>query len=401
MGLLDINMNTPEGEGFNSALMAAAQSLLTPRAQGGGMGAAFGAFPKAIEHAQLQSQRARMLGLQEKQMGQQGQRMDFDMDQARRKTLAEQVAAQNRAAFLEAFHQNGGKITSDMMPKALAGGIKPEDLKDLANFKNWGRTKLEFHNGVGVDPYEGKPIAAVPDVNKPFTPTIGSSGAVSGTPNEPYQAFAARTAKAGAPSVEVKVDNKMGESVGAQVGPILKSSRDKTEGALSLGDSAERIIGAIDAGGVIAGPGATLRVLGAQAADLIGVGGKDNAAKLENTRRVIRGLAESGVEARKELAGQGQVTENEAKAVEKAKSGNIEELTVSEIRLIAGLNVKAARMRAKQHQTMLDRIPAEMKSAAPFYQIPGMEKWTAGEDQPTVDQPTSGAAKGWSVKKVK
>lgn len=106
MGLLDINMNTPEGEGFNSALMAAAQALLTPRAQGGGMGAAFGAFPKAIEHAQLQSQRARMLGLQEKQMGQQGQRMDFDMAQAQRQQAERDAKKAQLAQFAQTLPEN-------------------------------------------------------------------------------------------------------------------------------------------------------------------------------------------------------------------------------------------------------------------------------------------------------
>ena len=106
MGLLDINMNTPEGEGFNSALMAAAQALLTPRSQGGGMGAAFGAFPKAIEHAQLQSQRARMLGLQEKQMGQQGQRMDFDMAQALRQQAERDAKKAQLAKFAQTLPEN-------------------------------------------------------------------------------------------------------------------------------------------------------------------------------------------------------------------------------------------------------------------------------------------------------
>ena len=106
MGLLDINMNTPEGEGFNSALMAAAQSLLTPRAQGGGMGAAFGAFPRAIEHAQLQSKRARMLGLQEKQMGQQGQRMDFDMAQAQRQQAERDAKRAQLAQFAQTLPES-------------------------------------------------------------------------------------------------------------------------------------------------------------------------------------------------------------------------------------------------------------------------------------------------------
>jgi hypothetical protein len=96
MGLLDIDMTTPEGQGFNSALMQAAAALLTPRHRGGGMGAAFSAFPQAIEQSKALAQRNRLLGLQEQQMGLQGQKLGFEMEQSK---LSQQQAAENQARF--------------------------------------------------------------------------------------------------------------------------------------------------------------------------------------------------------------------------------------------------------------------------------------------------------------
>jgi len=69
MGLLNMDMQNPESQGFNSALMQAAAMLLTPRGRGGGIGSAFAAMPQAIERAQQQAQRGRLLGMQEQQIG--------------------------------------------------------------------------------------------------------------------------------------------------------------------------------------------------------------------------------------------------------------------------------------------------------------------------------------------
>lgn len=118
MGLLDINMTTPEGEGFNSALMAAAQSLLTPRSQGGGMGAAFGAIPQAMDRAKAQAMKESMFGLEKRKLD-----TDFaygaeDRAEAQRKRaeLQAMIAAlppdQKVLAIL-----NPAKYVESMMPK--------------------------------------------------------------------------------------------------------------------------------------------------------------------------------------------------------------------------------------------------------------------------------------------
>lgn len=369
MGLLDMDMSRPEAQGFNSALMQAAAMLLTPRHRGGGVGSAFAAMPQAIQRAQEQAMRGRMMGLQEQQMGMQGQKFGLEMDEYRRKLAQDARQQQMLADFVKTLPPEQQQAAM-LAPNEFIKTLIPQAPKLETIFDDQGREQKAWVRGPGSVP---TPVGGAKQTPMPWEYEIGPDGQPRMRPG----VLSAKTqvASAGKPTVDVKVETKMGESLGAQIGPMLKASRDKTEGAMKLGAAGQQIIQAIDSGKVIAGPGASWVMRGAQIAEMLGVGGKDNSERILNTRRVIRGLAESAVEARKELAGQGQVTENEAKAVEKAMAGNIDELTVDEIKLIAGLNVKAARLRAAQHQQMVSNIPESMRSAAPFYAIPGMDQW--------------------------
>lgn len=379
MGLIDMDMTTPEAQGFNSALMQAAAMLLTPRHRGGGVGSAFAAMPQAIQRAQEQAMRGRMMGLQEQQMGMQA-------DEYRRKLAAAEQQRQMVARFAANLPPEQ-RDAALLAPEKFIESMVPQAPKLETIFDDQGREQKAWVRGPGSVP---TPVGGAKQTPMPWEYEIGPDGQPRMRPG----VLSAKTqvASAGKPTVDVKVETKMGESLGAQIGPMLKASRDKTEGAMKLGAAGQQIIQAIDSGKVIAGPGASWVMRGAQIAEMLGVGGKDNSERILNTRRVIRGLAESAVEARKELAGQGQVTENEAKAVEKAMSGNIDELTVDEIKLIAGLNVKAARLRASQHQQMVSNIPESMRSAAPFYAIPGMDQWLRAPEPSTPVAPAASTA---------
>lgn len=360
MGLLDNFANAPAESGFNDALLAAAQALLTPRARGGGMGAAFGAFPDAMNRAQQRQMQNRLFGLKEQQLGMEAEKA------AREQAAAERQQAQFAQA-IKSLPPDQQRVAMMVGPKYFEG-MAPK-LETV--YTPDGQEQKAYLFGPGSSPeFVGGPKKA----QMPWEYELGPDG----RPRMRPEVFDAKrqVASAGAARIDNRTEVKMGESVGAQIGPILKTERERTEGSLNLGRSGQDIIAAIESGKVIAGPGASLRLFGAQVADLLGIGGKDNAEKLQNTRRVIRGLADAAVEARKRLAGQGQVTENEARAVEKASSGNIDDLTADEIRLIAGLNVKAAKLTARGYQQQLDAMPESMRSARPFYQIPGLDEWT-------------------------
>lgn len=123
MGLLDMDMSRPEAQGFNNALLGMAQALLTPQARGGGMGAAFAAFPQAIDRARQNAMREQLMALQQKQVGLEGDKLGFQMEQAR----ATQEAARAKQAQLA---QLVGGLPPDQ--QRLAQVLGPEYFKGLA-----------------------------------------------------------------------------------------------------------------------------------------------------------------------------------------------------------------------------------------------------------------------------
>jgi hypothetical protein len=172
--------------------------------------------------------------------------------------------------------------------------------------------------------------------------------------------------------VDQKVEQKTGESMAKEIGGMLKDSKVAVSGAIKMNDAADRILAAIETGNVTAGPLSSKIQTLRQFFDRSGGDKNDN---VRQTRQVIRALAESSVEARKELQGQGQVTENEALAVQKAMSGDIDSLTVGELQDIANLNKRAAGIRAESHQAMLKEAEGNpsTKGLVGYYKIPGMD----------------------------
>lgn len=173
----------------------------------------------------------------------------------------------------------------------------------------------------------------------------------------------------GMPRIEVK----MGDSVAGQVGPMAKDSRTQAQGAVGMFDSAERIQKALDSGKVSAGPFTTQINTVKQLVQKVG-GGNDEG--IRQTRQVIKSLAQMAVEARKELAGQGAVTENEAAAVGKAESGDINDLTTGELQDLVTLTKRAAHLRAKSHKGLLDSMGESdgTRGTVPFYQVRGLDR---------------------------
>lgn len=170
-----------------------------------------------------------------------------------------------------------------------------------------------------------------------------------------------------------KIEVKMGESVAGQIGPMAKESRVQAQGAVSMFDAADRIQRALDSGKVSSGPFTTQVQTVKQLVQKVGGGSDDG---IRQTRQVIKSLAQMSVEARKQLQGQGQVTESEAAAVAKADSGDINDLTTGELQDLVTLTKRAAHMTAKSHQGILDSMGASdaTKGMIPFYQVPNVER---------------------------
>jgi hypothetical protein len=169
-----------------------------------------------------------------------------------------------------------------------------------------------------------------------------------------------------------KIELKMGESVAGQIGPMAKDSKVQVGGAVTMWDAASRIEKALESGKVTSGPLASKVQTVKQLVQTV-AGGNDES--IRQTQQVIRGLSKMAVEARKQLAGQGQVTESEARAVEKADGGNIDDLTTGELGDLVKLTKRAAHMTAKSHQELINEMEASdaTRGSAPFYRVRGLE----------------------------
>jgi len=393
MGLLDFNMpdmNSPEGQG----LLATAFSLMQAKKMPGQRGAFAGALGEAGQ-AGMQTLNSSRDALQRRKY------LDAQMEaqQMQLEAQRQQQAERQRqeAAIRNAFAPMGAS-------QALAGGGGPtnENAARMGQMPQFNPRQLLADGGVGAleqglkinsalnpapkytaykpgdvifkDGDMSKPAFAVPDKPEAMPSAVreyqfAQSQGYQGT----FDQWNKDTKKAGATQIGMpKIDIKMGDSVAGQVGPMLKDSRIAVTGAVKMYDAADRIEKALASNQVSAGPLSSQIQTVKQLIQKIG-GGNDES--IRQTQQVIRSLAQMSVEARKQLQGQGQVTESEGKAVAKADAGDIDNMTVGELNDLVTLTKRAAHFTAKGHQEMLDTMNANdgTRGAAPFYRVQGME----------------------------
>ena len=282
---------------------------------------------------------------------------------------------------------------SNLNPNILAMSGNPQAQK-LAEFIQKGQPEygttpqvLQKADGSLIERVYGKkgevierPISATPyekepELNRSVTLAIKAAG-VEPTSPEGKNMYRNLIAKQTSHPLgtNVKIENKMGEGVAAQIGPMMKDSLDVATGAVKQVDAAKRVIGAIDAGKIIAGPFAGGRVTLAQMGQALGVGGADAKEQLANTRQVIRGLAEMTLQGRSQMKGQGAITESEGLLAERANSGKIEDLTIPEIKQLALASDRAARFAYAEHERKYQEMLKNptTSSLATYYQGPAM-----------------------------
>jgi len=322
------------------------------------------------------------------------------------------AVAPNKQAALARLLQSGNPMLQQMGMQAIMKGEEPAkygltpqydqagnafvlnergERKMLEGVKS--RDKMEVApSGVAFNPYAVQPGAVFNDPNKLMS--IGPDG--QAVVNDKLVGIKKEIGKAGASNVNVKTDVKMGESLGAQVGPMMKDSTSIAEGAVKQVDAAQRIVKAIEGDKAFSGPLANGRMKTAQVSQMLGIGGKDEAEKIANTRSAMRGLAELTLQGRQQMKGQGAITESEGALAEKAMSGNIEDLTGAEIKQLAKASERAARFNYSEHQRKLKVMQGNpaLAGIAPFYEGPGMPDEVA---PPAAAQP---ANNGFSIRRL-
>lgn len=231
------------------------------------------------------------------------------------------------------------------------------------------RTKVELApSGVAYDPFNTPVGKTFADPNKPF-----SAGPNGPTPNLPFQQYDLRRAATGAPktNVQVSTDKTLFGGVAGKVADSIAAGADQARGAVGTLNTVGQIRQALDTGKVVAGPGTTARVFLGQLGQVMGVSGKDATETLTNTRSAIQGLAQLELDAAQQMKGQGQITEAERSIIRRAASGDIDGMTVPELRTLTNVLDKTARhkIRANEKNVQQLRSRPEASSLVPFMEV--------------------------------
>jgi hypothetical protein len=189
-----------------------------------------------------------------------------------------------------------------------------------------------------------------------------------GRVNQPLVDSKQRVAKAGASNVNVKVEAKMGESLAKEIGPMAEASYSKAQGAQQQIENADSLIKAVEEGKAYTGPTANARLRLAQIGATMGIAGKTTEEKILNTRAAIQGLAQATVAARGALKGQGQVSDYEGRLLQKAASGEIDDMTGPEVVAVANVNKRLAQLQIRQHGEFVEKM-RKHPSAAPLVDL--------------------------------
>ncbi len=225
-----------------------------------------------------------------------------------------------------------------------------------------------------VDDATGKPVFTAPEkqslndlivMGPDGKPTLNTM--LVDAKRQIAQAGAARTNV----TVPINTAKPLLEYVAGGLGKNIDASLDAAQASIPAIQTAQTLMRAVDSGKLIAGPGSTFRVLGLQIGQMLGVAGKDGTETLTNTRAAIQSLARAELAAAAQMRGQGQITESERGILKRAESGEIDNMTVPELRQLAQVMEKTARTKIRLHQANVQRLSA-MPDAAPiipFYQI--------------------------------
>jgi hypothetical protein len=216
------------GGGFDDpltmGLLGASQALMTPMAQGGGMGAAFNAFPAAQQQAMRQQYLRQQMGVEQMRADALKRKLEQD-DQLRQRQAdfisglnpssaalsagaqAGDIGPTNSNAARMAGNQQGFRFTNDMVAKGLAAGYDPKDISSLSQLMSGEAVGAEFGlvPQVGVNPKTGQRelfvqdkrgstkwlgVAKPDDVNLQYVPPVP---ATDYTPGRPGGIFNSRT----------------------------------------------------------------------------------------------------------------------------------------------------------------------------------------------------------------
>lgn len=179
-------------------------------------------------------------------------------------------------------------------------------------------------------------------------------------------------------NVTVNTEKQLFGHMAEGVGKDIATAAQNAKAAVGTLNTVNQIREALDTGKVMAGPGTTARVFLGQVGQVLGVAGKDATETLTKTRSAIQGMAQLELDAAQQMKGQGQITEAERGIIRRAASGDIDGMTVPELRVLTDTLDKTARFKIKQNAANVARVKANPQSAslAEFMDVPEPQPYT-------------------------
>jgi len=144
----------------------------------------------------------------------------------------------------------------------------------------------------------------------------------------------------------------------------LNESRQLVSASIKSQDTVNRMSAALAKSNV--GLGGTLKQSWDQVATAMNIGGRDAQERVGNTRNVIQGLAQMTLDSRKLLAGQGPISDNEQKVLEKAKSGQFDSMTKLELKILLDVTARANKAAYDQGTGFVNKMASNKNLSEDF-----------------------------------
>jgi len=196
--------------------------------------------------------------------------------------------------------------------------------------------------------------------------------------------------RAGATNIAVG-DKSFQSEFGKGVAEAVTSGYQAAQGAVSTLNRIQTLKPLVADGKVFSGTLGGAQVQASRIADAFGIGGANNAEKLQNTALAMQQLAGLELNAAEAMRGQGTITENERGLIRRAAGGDLMSMTAKEVSTLLNGLEKTSNYKIQIHETNLKRL-SKNKDLAPlaeYYQLP---------TTPTVVE-SSGLPAGVTVKK--
>jgi hypothetical protein len=177
--------------------------------------------------------------------------------------------------------------------------------------------------------------------------------------------------RAGATNIAVG-DKSFQSEFGKGVAEAVTSGYQAAQGAVNTLNRIQTLKPLVADGKVFSGTLGGAQVQASRIADAFGIGGANNAEKLQNTALAMQQLAGLELSAAEAMRGQGAITENERGLIKRAAAGDLMNMTAKEVStLLTGLE-KTSNYKIQIHETNLKRL-SKNKDLAPlaeYYQLP-------------------------------